>query len=64
MITREMTIGDIMQSYPQTIPVLKSFGLDCRECQIADYEDLNHGASVHEVDVDRLLLALNEVIKS
>ena len=45
MITREMIISDIISSYPQTIEVFRSFGLDCMECQIADYEEVEHGAT-------------------
>jgi hybrid cluster-associated redox disulfide protein len=65
MITRDMKITKIISLYPQTIHVFRSFGLDCMECHIADYEEVDHGAGVHNVDVDELLKALNEVaIKS
>ena len=63
MISREMIISDIISSYPQTIEVFRSFGLDCMECQIADYEEVEHGAGVHNVDIVKLLKALNDVIK-
>ena len=62
MITREMTISEIIAKYPQTIQVFRSFGLDCMECQIADYEEIEHGAGVHNVDVDSLLAALNGAV--
>lgn len=61
MITREMTIAEIIAKHPETIPVFRSFGLDCMECQIADYEQVEHGAGVHNVDINKLLKALNEV---
>lgn len=62
MITREMTIAEIIADYPQTIEVFRSFGLDCMECQIADYEEIEHGAGVHNVDIEELLKALNKAI--
>ncbi len=62
MITREMTIAEIIASYPQTMQVFRSFGLDCMECQIADYEEVEHGAGVHNVDIEQLLKALNKAI--
>jgi len=62
MITRDMTIADIISRYPQTIPIFESYGLECRECQIADFEDLGHGADVHSVDIEALLAALNQVV--
>jgi len=62
MITRDMKIGEVMARYPQTIPVFNAFGLDCRECQIAEYEEVEHGASVHGADIETLLEELNKVI--
>ena len=62
MITREMTIAEIIACHPQTMGVFRSFGLDCMECQIADYEEVGHGAGVHNVDIEQLLTALNKAI--
>ena len=47
MITREMTIAEIIARYPQTMQVFRDFGLDCMECQIADYEEIEHGAGCY-----------------
>ncbi len=62
MISRDMTIGEIVRRYPQTLAVFERYGLTCFECQIADYEALEHGAGVHHVDVESLLRELNSVI--
>lgn len=59
MITKEMTISEVLHRYPQTLAVFHRFGLSCGECQIADYEDVGHGAGVHKIDVDLLLRELN-----
>jgi hybrid cluster-associated redox disulfide protein len=62
MITKEMTIADILRRYPQTLPILKRYGLDCSDCQLADFEELEHGAGVHHADVTALLKELNSSI--
>lgn len=62
MITREMTIADIIARYPQTIAVFRAFGLSCQECQIADFEEVEHGAGVHNIDLEQLLAELNKAI--
>ena len=64
MITKEMTIGEIIRAYPQTLKVFEKHGLDCYECQVADYEELAHGAGVHKTDVELLLKELNKAISS
>ncbi|WP_308464660.1 DUF1858 domain-containing protein [Geobacter sp. AOG1] len=59
MITKEMTIGEIMRRYPQTVEVFARFGLECSDCQIADFEEIGHGAGVHKVEVEKLIADLN-----
>ena len=61
MITREMTISDIISKHPETIEVFRTFGLDCMECQIADYEEVEHGAGAHNVDILQLGEPLTKV---
>lgn len=62
MISGDMKIADVMRSYPQTVPVFCKFGLDCSGCQIAEYEEIAHGAKVHDVDLPALLAALNAAV--
>ena len=59
MITKEMTISEILRRHPETLPVFESYGLDCYDCQIAEFEQLEHGASVHKVDINSLVMELN-----
>lgn len=62
-ITRDMTIAGVIRHHPETIPVFRRFGLDCMDCQIASIEAVEHGAGVHQVDVEQLLDELNRVLK-
>ncbi|HEY6874072.1 MAG TPA: DUF1858 domain-containing protein [Geobacteraceae bacterium] len=64
MIAKEMTIGEIIRRHPETLAVFEKYRLECYECQIADFEALEHGAGVHKIDVDELLRELNRVIRS
>jgi len=54
-----MIISDIIAQYPETLPIFKFYKLDCYECQIADLETLEHGAGVHKVAIQELLVSLN-----
>jgi hybrid cluster-associated redox disulfide protein len=63
MIDKEMFIAEIVRRYPETLTVFEKYKLDCFECQIAEYEALEHGADVHHVNVDQLLAELNQVIR-
>lgn len=63
MIKPEMTIGDVLRQYPQTAKVFRKFGLECMDCQIASLEKIGHGAGVHKVDLDELLIELNRLVE-
>lgn len=62
MIARDMIIADVIRQHPETIAVFKKFGLDCSECQVAEYGNVGHGAQVHAIAVETLLSELNRAI--
>ncbi len=64
MIRKEMKIEDVLRRYPQTIAVFQRFGIDCADCQLSQFEDLEHGAKVHKIDLEVLLKGLNDSLKS
>ena len=61
-ITGEMTLGDVIQKYPETIPVFFKFGLHCIGCHISAFESIKDGALAHGADSDALVKELNETI--
>lgn len=61
-ITKEMPIGEIVQTYPQTVRVFLSHGLMCIGCAAARFENLAQGATAHGIDVDELVKDLNAAI--
>jgi len=60
-ITGEMSIMEIVQKYPETVPVFMKHGLHCLGCAIAQFETLAEGAAAHRMDLVALLKDLNEV---
>ena len=61
-ITKEMGIMDIVNKYPQVVPVFQSYGMGCIGCMAARFETLEEGASAHGINVDELVDDLNENI--
>jgi len=61
-VTKEMSIIDIVQKYPQTIEVFARNGLGCIGCAAARFENLEAGAKVHGIDPDKLVAEINEII--
>ena len=62
MITKEMSITDIVFDYPEVMPVFQKYGMGCVGCMAAQMVDLNQGAEVHGIDADQLVADLNAAI--
>lgn len=62
-ITRDMTIGQVVQKYPDTVEVFLRHGLFCLGCAAANFEDIEQGAVAHGIDVEALMTDLNEAVE-
>ncbi|AVM69576.1 disulfide oxidoreductase [Lachnospiraceae bacterium oral taxon 500] len=62
MITREMLIGDIVNTYPEAAGVLMSCGMHCLGCPASQAESLEEACMVHGLDAGEVLKILNEDI--
>ncbi|MBI3671175.1 DUF1858 domain-containing protein [Candidatus Azambacteria bacterium] len=58
-----MTISEVVKRYPQTIEVFFNYGLHCVGCFAAEFDTIESGARVHNVNVEHILFDLNEKIK-
>lgn len=61
-ITKDMTIGQIIQVDQAIIPVLLDSGMHCLGCPSAQAESLEEAAMVHGIDVDKLVEDINKVL--
>jgi hybrid cluster-associated redox disulfide protein len=62
VITKDMSIGDVVQKYPQTIEVFLRHGLMCFGCAVARFENVEQGAVAHGIPVDALMQDLNAAV--
>ena len=64
-ITKDTTIGEIVDKYPQVVDTLTSFGVHCVGCHVSPFESLEMGFKGHGMDdakVAEAVTKLNEVI--
>ncbi len=61
-ITKSMSIGEVVQKHPETIPVFMQHGLHCLGCAIASFESIEQGAQAHGIDADALVKGLNDAV--
>lgn len=61
-VTKDMSIIDVVQNYPESLEVFARYGLGCVGCAAARFENLEAGAKVHGIDPDELIGAINKAI--
>ena len=60
MITKDMTVGEIVNTYPKAAEILMSFGMGCLGCPSAQVETVEQACEVHGLNLEEVLAALNE----
>ncbi|MDH7576405.1 MAG: DUF1858 domain-containing protein [Bacillota bacterium] len=61
MITKDMTIAEVLARSPQTAQVFLSYGMHCLDCPTARGESIEEAAEAHGINVDELLNQLNRL---
>ena len=66
LITKEMTIGDVVAKYPSCIETLLASGVHCVGCHVSYYETLEQGFKGHgmsEDDIEVVIVKLNQAVE-
>jgi hybrid cluster-associated redox disulfide protein len=61
-ITKEMTIGQLIQLDENIVPILMRAGMHCIGCPSAQGESLAEAAMVHGIDADLLESQINDYL--
>ena len=66
LITKDMTIGDVVAKYPACIEALQSAGVHCVGCHVSYHETLEQGFKGHgmsDEEVDMVISKLNAAVE-
>jgi len=64
MITKDMTVGEVLRAYPETVQVFLNLGMHCLGCPSSTMESVEGAALTHGRNVDELVAELNKVIEA
>ncbi len=64
MITKDMTIGEVLEINPGLAPVLTSGGMQCIGCPSSQMETVEEAAAVHGIETELLLARLNAYLQA
>ena len=59
-ITKDMTIGDVVEKHPEVVEVFNKYGMGCLGCPATAFENIEQGAIMHGIDVEQLIADLNK----
>jgi hybrid cluster-associated redox disulfide protein len=65
-ITRDMKVIDIVENFPEVIPILMEYGLHCVGCYFSAEDTLEAGARTHGLDgeeIEMMIEDANEIIE-
>jgi hybrid cluster-associated redox disulfide protein len=65
-VTKDMTLGDVVQNYPGAAEIMLKYGLHCIGCHVASWETIEQGCRGHgmsDKDIKKLLDEINKSIK-
>lgn len=60
MINKDMTIGELIRSYPEKAEILLAAGMHCLGCPASQGETIAEACEVHGIDVEELIAELNK----
>ena len=63
-ITADMNIKEVIEKYPETVPVFGKYNMGCIGCIAASFEKIKDIAGVHGINVDAFLKDLNNAVKN
>ena len=64
MVTKEMSIAQVLQLDRTTSPIFMAFGMHCLSCPHATAESLEEACMAHGVDVEQLVKELNDYLEN
>jgi hybrid cluster-associated redox disulfide protein len=64
MVTKDMTIGQLLMEHPNVAPILMEIGMHCLGCPSAQAESLEDAAFVHGLDPEVLVEKINAFLNA
>ena len=58
-ISKNTTIGELLQTNPEVAPILMEIGMHCLRCPSSQMESIGEAEMVHGIDADLLVEKIN-----
>jgi len=62
MPATEMTVAEVLESWPETVPVFQEYKTACVGCAMAPFDTMADVAQIYQLDLSELMAALHQAI--
>lgn len=59
-VTKEMPINDIINNFPDVVPLLMGYGLHCVGCHFSGLDTLESGAKLHGMSDEEIKMMVKD----
>ncbi len=63
LITHDMIVADVLNRFPQTIPVFQKYKMGCVGCAMAPFETLAEATAIYKIPLHRFLNDLQAAVQ-
>ena len=60
-VTKDMTLGEVINRYPKVAEVMLKYGLHCIGCHVGTFETIEQGALAHGMSEEQLTEMVDEI---
>ncbi len=61
--TSDMTVAEVLNRWPETVPVFQELKTACVGCVMAPFDTLSDVARIYEIDLDHVMRSLTHAIR-
>jgi hybrid cluster-associated redox disulfide protein len=62
-ITPKSSVAQLLENYPQAVPVFLKRGMSCVGCSMSGFETLEDAARIYGIDFSQFMTEINEILK-
>jgi hybrid cluster-associated redox disulfide protein len=62
MPTNDMTVAEILERWPSTVPVFQELKTACVGCAMAPFDTMSDVSQIYDIDLSLLMASLHRVI--
>jgi len=64
MITPDLRMAEIIETWPETIPVFMGYRMICVGCLMSQFDTLEESLKIYNLPVDKVIDELNQLIRT